>query len=252
MGLLAVIPARGGSKGLPGKNIRPFAGLPLIAHSILFAKLCQCIDRLIVSTDSEEIARVARSYGADVPFMRSPELAQDDIGLWSVLRHALETVERLDGKQYELLLLLDPTSPARELADIEGALSRLRHKPTADGIIGVSLPDFNPIWHCVIERDEWMTYLIESGVQFGRRQDVPAVYRINGSLYIWRTDFLRREARDWQGYGRHLIFETPEFRAMSIDDLKEFERAELLVKNGLIRFPWLDTSDTLPCANLTS
>ncbi len=248
-GLLAVIPARGCSKGLPGKNVRAFAGLPLIAHSILFARQCCAIDRLIVTTDSREIAGIARSYGADVPFMRAPELAQDDTALWPVLRHALETVERLDGRQYELLLLLDPTSPARELADIEGALDRLSHKQTADGIIGVSLPDFNPIWHCVIERDGWMTYLIESGVKFGRRQDVPAVYRINGSLYIWRTAFLRREARGWQDYGRHLIYEIPEFRAMSIDDIKEFERAELLVKNGFIRFPWLDASEARSCEN---
>jgi len=240
--LLAVIPARGGSKGLPGKNIRPFAGLPLIAHSILFAKQCPQITRLIVSTDSPEIASVASHYGADVPFMRPPELARDDTSLWSVLRHALDAVERQDGKTYKHVLLLDPTSPAREPADIEGALGRLHGEPSANGIIGVSRPGFNPIWHCVIERGGWMTYLIEEGIQYERRQDVPVVYRINGSLYIWRTAFLRKQAGGWQGDGHHLIYETPEIRAMSIDEIHEFEKAELLVKSGLIRFPWLNNS----------
>lgn len=248
-GLLAVIPARGGSRGLPGKNIRPFVGLPLIAHSILFAKLCRQIGRLIVSTDSAAIADVARSYGADVPFMRPAGLARDDTPLWAVVRHALEEVEKSDGKRYARLLLLDPTSPARDPEDIQGALDRLDRQPGADGVIGVSQPDFNPIWHCVVERDGWMTYLVDAGIQFSRRQDVPPVYRINGSLYIWQTDFLRREPRGWQGYGRYVICEIPEFRAMSIDDIEEFERAELLVKSGLIKFPWLGSGEGLSCAS---
>lgn len=248
-GLLAVIPARGGSKGLPGKNTRPFAGLPLIAHSILFAKLCYQIDRLIVSTDSAAIADVAQNYGADVPFMRPAELARDDTPLWAVVRHALEEVEKSDDKRYERLLLLDPTSPARDPEDIQGALDRLDRQPGADGVIGVSRPDFNPIWHCVVERDGWMTYLIDAGTRFSRRQDVPPVYRINGSLYIWQTDFLRRESRGWQGYGRHVIYEIPKFRAMSIDDIEEFEWAELLVKSGFIKFPWLGSGEERPCEN---
>lgn len=239
-GVMAVIPARQGSKGLPGKNVRPFVGLPLIAHSILFARLCPDIVRLVVSTDSEAIAGVSRQYGAEAPFLRPVELSKDDTPLWPVLRHALETTESLDGRQYEFIALLDPTSPAREPQDLEAALKRLKETPEADGIIGASRPDFNPIWHCVVERDGWMSYLVDQGVTYSRRQDVPPVYRINGGLYVWRTSFVRREARGWQGYGRHLIYETPEYRAMSIDDLREFERAELLVKSGFIRFPWLD------------
>jgi N-acylneuraminate cytidylyltransferase len=247
-GLMAVIPARGGSKGLPGKNIRLFAGLPLIAHSILFARQCSEITRLVVSTDSEAVASLARKFDADVPFLRPAELAGDEAPLWAVLRHALETVEELDRKQYEFVVLLDPTSPAREPKDLQDALDRLQGNPHADGIIGVSRPDFNPIWHCVVERDGWMSYLIDQGTTFSRRQDVPPVYRINGGLYIWRTSFVRREPRGWQGYGRHRIYETPEYRAMSIDDLKEFERAELLVKSGFIRFPWLDREQVKACA----
>ena len=238
--ILAIIPARGGSKGVPGKNIRPFAGLPLIAHTIMFAKICPEIARCIVSTDSPEIAAVAKEFGAEVPFMRPPELAQDDTPMWPVLRHALSQIGQHSGINYDLLLLLDPTSPAREPADISGALQQLALSPTADGIVGVSQPDFNPLWHCVIERGGWMTDLIEDGSKFDRRQQVPPVYRINGSLYIWRTEFVRRQKDSWRQSDQHLIYETPEARAMSIDSIEEFCRAEVLVRSGLISFPWLN------------
>lgn len=239
--MLAVIPARGGSKGLPGKNIRPFVGLPLIAHTILFARLCPEIDRCIVSTDAPEIADVATRYRGDVPFLRPPELARDETPMWPVLRHALETVEDLEGARYEHLLLLDPTSPGRLPADITGAYDRLQRTPGADGILGVSQPEFNPIWHCVVERDGWMADLIPEGVEYSRRQDVPAVYRVNASLYIWRAEFVRSEKLEWRRNGKHLIYEIPEFRAIHIDDIHEFQRAELLVKSGIITFPWLST-----------
>ena len=241
--ILAVIPARGGSKGLPGKNIRLFAGLPLIAHSILLGKMCPEINRLIVSTDSSEIADIAKDFGAEVPFVRPAGLAKDDTPMWPVLRHALQTMEEMDGVRYQYLLLLDPTSPAREPADVSRALNRLKETPSANGIIGVSRPDFNPFWSCVVERDGWMADLIEEGSRYERRQDVPVVYRVNGSLYIWRTDFLRKEEGLWRRQGKHLMYKIPELRAMSIDSMHEFERAELLVKGGLITFPWLNGSN---------
>lgn len=237
--ILAVIPARGGSKGLPGKNIRALAGLPLIAHTILFAKSCPEIDRCIVSTDSEEIARVARQFGGDVPFLRPPELARDDTPMWPVLRHAIAWVEQHGEVKFDLLLLLDPTSPAREPSDVTGALNRLRGCSGADGIIGVSQPDFNPIWTCVVDRDGWMEALISQDADYYRRQDVPCVYRINGSMYLWRAQFVRSEEVSWRQKGKHLMYEIPEARAMSVDTAAEFERAELLVREGFIDLPWL-------------
>ncbi len=239
MRLLAVIPARGGSKGLPGKNVRPFAGVPLIAHSVLFAKRCPEITRAIVSTDDPEIADVAKQYGADVPFQRPASLARDDTPLWAVVRHALHALEAEEGVPYDAVLLLDPTSPAREPSDVAGACQRLAWRPEADGVIGVSCPDFNPVWHCVIERDGWMTDLIPGGATYDRRQDLPTIYRINGSLYLWRAAFVRAEATSWRRGGRHVLWEIPERRAMSIDTADEFERAEALVRAGLIAFPWL-------------
>ncbi len=240
MGLLAVIPARRGSKGLPGKNTKPFAGLPLIAHSILFAKMCSEIERCIVTTDDQGIAELARSYGADVPFMRPPELAEDSSPLFPVVRHALLSAERQDHRTYDFVLLLDPTSPAREPEDVSLALEKLTQYPEADGIVSVSRPDFNPIWHCVVDRDGWMSNLMPEGFQFERRQDVPAVYRINGAIYIWRADFVRTLEGAWRQSGRHLMLEIPESRAMSIDTIEEFQRAECLVTGGLIRLPWMN------------
>ncbi len=151
--MLCVIPARGGSKGLPGKNIRPLGGLPLISHSIRCAALCPAIDRCVVSTDSEEIAAVARAHGGNTPFSRPPELATDTTPMLSVLQHALRTMEELDGRRYEALLLLDPTSPGRLPSDIALAGTLLESDPIADGVVGVSRPEFNPFWHCVIEKD---------------------------------------------------------------------------------------------------
>jgi len=239
-GLLAVIPARGGSKGVPGKNIRPLAGLPLIAHTILMSKLCPQIDRCIVSTDSPDIAAVARQYGGDLPFMRPPELAQDDTPIWPVLRHALQTVEELERRRYEYFLLIDPTSLGRLPEDIAGALERLQSAPEADGIVGVSRPEFNPIWTCVVGQDGYMADLVPGGERYTRRQDVPTVYRINASLYIWRAAFVRREANSWRINVKNLMYEVPEHRAIHIDDPEQFERVDLLLRSGLVRVPWLN------------
>jgi CMP-N,N'-diacetyllegionaminic acid synthase len=239
MSVLAVIPARGGSKGLPGKNIRSLAGLPLIAHSLELARACPCVSRTIVSTDSPEIADVARRFGADIPFLRPAALAGDEVAMWPVLRHALEVVEREEGPRYDYLLLLDPTSPGRLPEHVAGALAALQGAPEADGVVGVSRPDFNPIWVCVVERDGWMADLVPQGSDYVRRQDVPTVYRINASLYIWRTAFVRAETRNWRPHGRHRLYEIPERNAIHIDDADEFARAEALLQQGLLRLPWL-------------
>lgn len=238
-GLLAIVPARGGSKGLPGKNIRPLAGVPLIGHSILMARMCGSVDRLVVTTDAPAIAGVAKQFNAEV-INRPFSLAQDDTPMWPVVRHALQVVEQRDERQYKYVLLLDPTSPGRMPEDINEALQRLDDTPDADGIVGVSRPDFNPIWHCVVAREGWMSDLLAEGSGYTRRQDVPAVFRINASLYIWRATFVRRETGSWRDRGRHLMHEIPESRAIHIDDADEFARADALIRAGLIRLPWLE------------
>lgn len=233
-GLLAVIPARGGSKGLPRKNLRPLAGLPLIGHSIKLAELCPEIGRTVVSTDDEEIAAVARELGAEV-LRRPAELARDETPMLPVLRHALEAA----GGGYEFLLLLDPTAPIRLPEDVAAAHARLLRSPGADGVVSVSEPEFSPIWQCVVERDGLMEHLVSDGARYERRQDVPRVLRINGAVYIWRTEFLRREPEHWLR-GRHVLYETPAARALDIDEEWELERCEALLRAGVIRLPWLE------------
>ena len=172
--VLAVIPARGNSRGLPGKNLRPFAGLPLIVHSIQYAQRIPLIERVIVSTDSPEIATVARAYRADVPFMRPAELSTDTAPTWPVLQHALEQAEARSGR-YDLLVLLEPTSPARRLSYVTEGLQLLAENAEADGLVAVSQPDFNPLWRGVINRDGWMEDLSDLASRFERRQDVPTI-----------------------------------------------------------------------------
>jgi N-acylneuraminate cytidylyltransferase len=235
--ILAIIPARGGSKGLPGKNIRPFAGLPLIAHSILCAKMCPGISRVIVSTDSDEIAGKALEYGAEVPFRRPAELAEDTTPMWPVIKHALGQSELAFGERYDAVVLLDPTSPARLPTDIASALSTLEGDDGCDGVIGVSEPEFSPYWHCVVEDEGYLRDLFPRAKEFDRRQDVPVVYCINASLYVWRRQLVT-DSENWRS-GRLRMQVIPPARAIHIDELHQFEIAELMVRNGLLALPWL-------------
>ena len=202
------------------------------------------ISRAIVSTDSLEIAEVARRAGAEAPFVRPAELARDDTPMWPVVRHALATEDERSGEPFDYVLLLDPTSPARLPDDVEGAYERLRKHQDADGIVGVSRPPFSPIWHCVVERDGLMASLIEGGEHFGRRQEVPPVYRINGSLYLWRAGFVRSETGEWRR-GRHLIYEIPEHRAGHGSLFRAHMHTPLWTSHPLPRAP-LRTVDLFP------
>src|SRR5438132_8645551 len=123
--LLGGIPARGDSKGLPGKNLKPLGGLPLIGHSIELARHCPVITRLIVSTDSTEIAAAAAALGAPTRFLRPAELARDETPMWPVIRHALESIENLESARYDYVLLLDPTSPFRFPEDVDREVEQL-------------------------------------------------------------------------------------------------------------------------------
>jgi CMP-N,N'-diacetyllegionaminic acid synthase len=237
MRVLGVIPARGGSKTLPGKNIRPLLGLPLIGHSLRCAAMCPDLTRTIVSTDSEQIADVARSLGGDVPFARPAELAGDETPMLPVLKHALATIEEAEGRPYDALLLLDPTSPGRTPDDVKRAVEILSQSPDADGVVACSRPTFNPFWVGVIDRDGYAEKAFDTTTHFTRRQDVPSFYRINGSLYLWRRSFVMEGK--WPG-GKQRILEIPEAHAFSIDDLYEFRLAELVLSSGLVELPWIE------------
>lgn len=236
MRILAVIPARGGSKGLPGKNIRPLAGLPLLGHSLACAALCPQLARTIVSTDDAAIADVARGLGGDLPFSRPAELARDDTPMMPVLRHALVETELLSSSHFDAVLLLDPTSPGRLPADVEQACALLEADAGADGVVACSRPTFNPFWVGVTEDAGYMKPLPGPSVAYTRRQDVPPFFRINGALYLWRRDYILTGS--WPA-GKNLLLEIPEQRAFSIDDESEFRAADALIRAGVIELPWL-------------
>ena len=244
--ILAVIPARGGSKGLPGKNVRPLCGMPLVAHSVRAAALTPVVTRCVVTTDSPEIAEVARTHGGDVPFLRPPELAQDDTPMAPVVRHALEWVERDEGSTYDAVLLLDPTSPARVPQQLADAASTLAAGAELDGVVSVSEPTFNPVWVGVrpdgSERGV-LTRFFDTGAGVTRRQDAGRFLRINGNFYLWRSGFVRRLEASWFDEGVHAGVEIPEAQAFSIDDEYEFRLIEALVGAGLIQLPWLGPTE---------
>lgn len=241
MKALAIIPARGGSKGLPGKNIRPLAGTPLILHSLRCARRARKLTRVIVSTDDAEIAAVARADGADVPFIRPAELARDDTPMLPVLVHALAWVEEQESLRYDAVVLLDPTSPGRLPEEIDAALALLASDSGARGVVGCSKPTFNPFWVGVVDNSGYLSPAFPGFEAAGRRQDLPPFLRINGALYVWRADFIRSAPRTWRDQP-HRIFEMPEARALSIDDLFQFQAAEALICSGLLHLPWIEPS----------
>ena len=238
--VLAVIPARGGSRGLPNKNIASLAGLPLIVHSICLSKLCAEIATCIVSTDNAEIADVARHYGGEVPFLRPAALAQDDTPMWPVIRHALAEMEERDRVQYGSVLLLSPTSPGRLPEDVSSAIHLLEEDTSAVGVVAASRPSFNPRWVC-IERaaDGYMRQSFPDGNDYVRRQDVPTVYRINGALYLWRRDHVAASEMPCYFTAPHRMLEIPESRAVDIDSQQDLKLAEFMLREGMIHFPWL-------------
>ncbi len=241
--VLAVVPARGGSKGLPGKNVRPLAGLPLLVHSLRVADLMRTVTRCVVSTDDQGIAEVARRHGGDVPWLRPANLATDHTPMAPVLRHALAAVEDEEGAAYDVLVLLDPTSPARVVDEVDAAVEQLLASPGLDGVISVSQPSFNPVWvgvrRSADDRDVLTRYFPE-GTGVTRRQDVDPYLRINGSFYVWTAAFVRRMESSWFDEGRHGLVEIPETRAYAIDLLEEFEDLESAVDRGRVVLPWLE------------
>lgn len=186
--VLAIIPARGGSKGIPRKNIRDLVGKPLIAWSIEEAKKSTCIDRLILSSDDVEIIAVARQWGCDVPFVRPTEFAQDDTpGILPVL-HAIETLAA-QGERYDYVILLQPTSPLRRVEDIDGCLRQCLEK-SAPACVSVTEAEESPYWMFQINQKGGMTPLMKTVKPILRRQDAPPVYRLNGAVYVAQCDWL--------------------------------------------------------------
>ncbi len=220
MKTLALILARGGSKGIPRKNIKLIAGKPLIAWSIEAALSSRSIDAVMVSTDDKEIAEVALQSGASVPFIRPSELAQDDTPGIDPVLHALEQLPH-----FEAVLLLQPTSPLRTSEDIDACIMMARELD-APAAVAVSAPDKHPYWMVRFGADQRMSRLIDAP-PISRRQDLPPVYAINGALYYARADWLRRH-RTFIAE-QTVAYVMPPERSVDLDTLLDWRLAELLL-----------------------
>jgi CMP-N,N'-diacetyllegionaminic acid synthase len=234
MRLLATIAARQGSKGVKNKNIRLLAGKPLVLHTIEQARRWGRYERLIVSTDGEEIARVARSGGAEVPFLRPPDLATDTCAKMPVLRHALKQAEQHFATRFDAVLDLDATSPVRTVQDIEGIVQVFAERKP-DCAFSVVRARKNPYFNMVELTEEGLARVCKvppAGVV--RRQDAPPVFEMNASMYVYDRNFLLDE-RYWTPLnGRAAIYPMPEYSAFDIDNEVDFQFVEFLVKEGLI------------------
>jgi len=230
--ILVIVAARGGSKGIKNKNIRPLCGKPLIAHTILQAKQWGRADRLICSTDSEEIAGIAHQFGAQVPFMRPAELATDTAGKLDVLKHAVLAAEKHYQEQYQIIIDLDVTAPVRKISDIQGALDMFLDKRPKN-IFSVTPSRKNPYFNMVEINQTGSVALSKDGGSFLRRQDAPLVYDANASIYVYDRDYLVDESTKQVISDKTLVYLMDEFSAFDIDSEVDFQFVEFLVNKGL-------------------
>lgn len=221
--LLGLIPARGGSKGLPGKNIRPLAGLPLIGWTLRAARESGAFERIIVTTDSPEIAAVAKSLGSPVPWLRPPELAGDLSPSIDFVLHALDRLKADDGWEPDAVMLLQPTSPFRSAESIRHSAAAFAASET-ECLVTVS-PVIEHPWSCYFMDDAgMMRRAVSDAPEVLRRQDLPPAYAPDGSIYIATPRFLR-DQRAFMGPGT-LGFLTPPEESADIDTAEDWAHAE--------------------------
>ncbi len=229
--VLALIPARAGSKGLPGKNARMLHGKPLLAWPILAARDSAYVDEVAISTDSAEFAAIAAEYGASVPFMRPAALASDTAPSIDFMLHAIDHYDA-QGVHYDYLLLLEPTSPLTEASDIDAALEQLEAAGRmADALVGVTAMVTNhPAYAVKIDEAGAITpYAFDNFAALPRRQDIEPIFCLDGTLYLSTTEALRRERSFC--HARTLGFVTERHKAFEVDDLVDFICIEAVMGN---------------------
>jgi N-acylneuraminate cytidylyltransferase len=232
--VVAIVPARGGSKALPRKNLRPLAGHPLVAWSIAAARAAATVDQVIVSTDDEEIAAVARAYGALTPFLRPAELARDLTPDLPVFEHALAWLERERGERPELVVQLRPTSPFRPLGMVDDAVALLRSHAGADSLRAVTAPTQTPykMWRLAGTVLAPLLSSIDDELYNAPRQKLPPVFWQTGHVdVVRRATILERRSMS----GRRIVplFVDPRY-AVDIDTLEQLELAEWLLARDAV------------------
>lgn len=229
MKTLGVITARGGSKGIPGKNLKPLAGRPLIAYTIESAQASRAFDRLMLSTDDAEIAAYARAQGCEVPFMRPAELARDETIHLAVMEHAVAWMRDHAGYTPDAVMILQPTSPLRRAEDIRDAI-QLLETSGADSVVSVSevSPHHHPMRALSVD-NAGNARLFVTGEpvrrRINRRQDMPPAFVMNGAIYVFRTHLLFGAEPTLYG-DRTVVQHTPPPHGLSIDDLDDWIAAE--------------------------
>ena len=224
---IAIIPARSGSKGIPHKNIKLLNGVPLIAYTIRAALDSGMFDRVMVSTDSEEYAEIARAWGAEVPFLRSPETSTDKSSSWSVVKEVLDEYARM-GETFDTLALLQATSPLRTGTHIQEAYALLEEK-NAEAVIAVNETGkaLERLRH--LEPELRLGAFAENPHVYSPRQAFLPTYQVNGAIYIWRTENFSLDATIYTDNA--VGYEMSRNYAFDIDDQDDFMLAEAIIKN---------------------
>jgi N-acylneuraminate cytidylyltransferase len=233
MNIAAFIFARGGSKGLPGKNILPFGGKPLISWAIDQAKEVSRIQRIIVSTDCPQIAEIARLSGAEVPFLRPENIAQDSSPEWLAWQHALTFLENEEGIMPDIMVSIPTTSPLRKPVDIENCLNEFL-EGDVDAVITVSAARRSPYFNMVKLNSDGMASLVipPYGEKIIRRQDSPLLYDITTVAYVVNSKFIINKNSIFEG--RVKAIQIPAERAIDIDTLLDFQIAEFLLQKNQV------------------
>jgi CMP-N-acetylneuraminic acid synthetase len=224
MKIFAFIFARGGSKGVPGKNIRNLGGKPLLAHSILMAQSIDKISRVFVSTDDQDIADIGVKYGAEI-IKRPPELAQDDSPEWLSWLHAIEWLEKRK-EFFDCFVSLPTTSPLRNKADVMNCIDMLCED--TDIVVTTTNTSRSPYFNMVKEGDGYVKLAMGSESSYIRRQDVPKIYDMTTVAYVSKPDFIKKNSKIFDGRVRSVLI--PKERAIDIDDEIDFKISEILIK----------------------
>jgi CMP-N,N'-diacetyllegionaminic acid synthase len=226
--ILGTICCRGGSKGVPGKNIRLLNGKPLIAYTIETARHCTMLADVIVSTESREIANIAIEYGAKVPFIRPTSLATDEASKCPVFLHAVETYEEQFGREVSYIVDMDVTVPLKTAADIDGAIKMALRYPETDVVITGYRPEKNPYFNMMeVNKNGYAEIVAKSEEPIVRRQDAPKVFSLSGAAFVIKKSALYNYSHWSQAVCR--VYEMPRERALDIDEEIDFEMIKLLL-----------------------
>ena len=227
--ILAIIPARGGSKGLKKKNIKELCGKPLLCWSIDAGLKSKYIDEIMVTTDDNQIADVAENYGAKVPFIRPKFLARDSTPTYNVIEHVIGYYKSILKKEFDYIVLLEPTSPLRECVDIDKSIEKLINSKSAHSIVGISKTESqNPSFLVLKNKQSYISGYENSNIEVIRRQNIKNVFFLEGSIYISKTDIYLHKKTFY--HDTTLGYEIEKYKSLEIDDIYDFVMIEALMK----------------------